>query len=43
MEDEARKGFYRRPRKEFTGVVKSVSIKRMFLVMFQDNDEKYLT
>ena len=41
--DEVREGFYRRMRKELTGVVQGVSVKRRFLVRFQDGYEKDLT
>ena len=41
--DEVREGFYRRMRKELTGVVQGVSGKRRFLVRFQDGCEKDMT
>ena len=43
MEDEVREGFYRRLRKELTGMVQGVFVKRRFLVSFKDGCEKYLT
>ena len=43
LKDEVRELFYRKLRKEFTGVVQVVYGKRMFLVRSQDGCEKDLT
>ena len=43
FEDGVREGFYRRPKKELTGVVQGVSGKRMLLVRFQDRCDNDLT
>ena len=43
LEDEVKEVFYRRPRKEVTGVVQGVSCKKMFFVRFWYGFEKDLT
>ena len=43
LEEELRAIFSRRLRKELTGVVQEVSGNKRFLLIFQDNCEKYLT
>ena len=43
LEEEVRVGSARRMRKELTGVVQSISVKRRFLVRFHDGCENNLS